>query len=37
MMNINYEDNIEYIKDKTISVDYSEEFIDEDNVMWAWD
>jgi hypothetical protein len=37
MIQINYDDNIEYIKDKTISVDYSEEFIDEDNVMWAWD
>lgn len=37
MTNINFDDNIEYIKDKTVSVDYSEEFIDEDNVMWAWD
>jgi hypothetical protein len=37
MIQINYDDNIEYIKDKTISVDYSDEFIDEDNVMWAWD
>jgi hypothetical protein len=37
MVNVNYEDNIVYIKDKTVSVDYSEEFVDEDNVMWAWD
>lgn len=35
--NINFDDNIEYIKDKTVSVDYSEDFVDEDNVMWAWD
>ena len=37
MLQINYEDNIEYIKKKTVSIDDSDDFIDEDNVKWAWD
>jgi hypothetical protein len=37
MMGVVYDNDIVYIKDKTVSVDYSEEYVDEDNVMWAWD
>ena len=34
---LNFEDKFVYITDKTASVDYSDEYIDEDNVLWGWD
>ena len=35
-LHIKYDDYV-YISDKKESTDYSEEYVDEDNAMWAWD
>ena len=34
---LNFDNKFVYITDKTASVDYSDEYIDEDNVLWGWD